>query len=200
MEHVKGKSLYSYLKFRRNRRIEENEAKKVFKSLLEGINYLHLQNIAHRDLKPDNILLEDRYGSNKSLDFTVKIIDFGFSISMQGQKKLKTFCGTPSFMAPEIVTKKDYCGKQADIWALGILLFSMVCGRCPFRAENERDLYRKIARGVFSFPDEFYSKADEYKDLKISDKLKELIKKILVVNPDKRPTCAEILKDEWFTN
>ena len=71
---------------------------------------MHKQNIAHRDLKPDNILVEDN-NPMSSQEYIVKIIDFGFSISMQGDKKLKTFCGTPSFMSPEIVSKKEYCGK-----------------------------------------------------------------------------------------
>lgn len=114
MEHIKGKSLYSYLKTRKYRRVEEHEAKSIFGQLVEGVNYLHLQNVAHRDLKPDNILVEEAHTSkigSIERSFAVKIIDFGFSISMQGEKKLKTFCGTPSYMSPEIVTKRDYCGK-----------------------------------------------------------------------------------------
>lgn len=163
MEHVKGKSLYSYLKAKRYRRIDERDAKILFKQIVDGVNYLHKQNIAHRDLKPDNILLEDKYGSGSfSTDLNVKIIDFGFSISMQGEKKLRTFCGTPSFMSPEIVSKKEYCGKQVDLWALGVILYSMVFGRTPFRAENERELYRKISKGSFYFPDEVYAKHEEF--------------------------------------
>jgi len=82
-------------------------------------------------------------------------------------------------MSPEIVTRKDYCGKQIDVWALGIILFSLVYGRTPFRAESERDLYRKIAKGAFAFPDEGRPISEEFKDINVSDRLKSLIKKIL---------------------
>ena len=144
------------MKLRKGRRIAEEEAKEIFKQIVQGVDYIHSKNIAHRDLKPDNILVEERPGIpgtyNKS--YKIKIIDFGFSVSLQDGKKLRTFCGTPSFMSPEIVTRKEYCGKQIDVWALGIILFSLVYGRTPFRAESERDLYRKIAKGVFEFPDE----------------------------------------------
>jgi MAP/microtubule affinity-regulating kinase len=196
MEHVKGKSLYSYLKARKYRRVEEREAKQIFKQVVEGVNYLHKQNIAHRDLKPDNILIEDQL--QNSYDMKVKIIDFGFSINMQGEKKLKTFCGTPSFMSPEIVCKKDYCGKQSDIWALGVILYSMIFGRTPFRADSERELYRKIAKGAFYFPDEAYRNQEEFRDLKVSPQAKHLLKKILILNGDHRPSCDDILRDEWF--
>lgn len=111
MEHVRGKTLYSYLKAKKFRRLEEREAKAVFKQIVEGVNYLHQQQVAHRDLKPDNILIEEKFNGTFFPDFQVKLIDFGFSVSLQGQKKLKTFCGTPSYMSPEIVTKRDYCGK-----------------------------------------------------------------------------------------
>ena len=79
MEHVKGKSLYSYLKLRKYRRVSEYEAKVIFKQIVEGVNYLHKQNISHRDLKPDNILIEDQTHQTSS-DMKVKLIDFGFSI------------------------------------------------------------------------------------------------------------------------
>lgn len=83
------------------------------------------------------------------------------------------------------------------MWALGVILFNLAFGKCPFRAENEKELYRKIARGAIVFPDEGL-RTEEYKDLKVSASLKTLIRKLLSVNGDKRPTCSETLKDDWF--
>jgi serine/threonine protein kinase len=109
----------------------------LFKQIAEGIEYLHSQNIAHRDIKLDNILIEDKTN-------IVKIIDFGFSVMCSSIQKLKIFCGTPSYMAPEITMKKEYDGKTVDMWALGVLLYVMLTGIFPFKGTSEADLYHKI--------------------------------------------------------
>lgn len=103
------------------------------------MDYLHTQNIAHRDIKLDNILIEE----NTNM---IKVIDFGFSVICSAQK-LKIFCGTPSYMAPEIVQKREYEGKPVDMWALGVMLFAMLTGTFPFKGISEQDLYYKIQRG-----------------------------------------------------
>ena len=98
---------------------------------------MHNNNIVHRDLKLDNILVEE---STRM----VKLIDFGFSVVVGNGTPLKIFCGTPSYMAPEIVRKHEYDGKPVDIWALGVLLFVLLTGSFPFRGTSESDLYQKI--------------------------------------------------------
>lgn len=141
MEYVAGDNLYGYLKQHKHSRLDEKEAKRIFKQLLTALAYCHRKSIAHRDIKLENILLDD---SNN-----VKLIDFGFSTCIPNDKKIKMFCGTPSYMAPEIVNKEEYAGPPADIWASGVLLFALMNGRFPFRGDTDRDLYRRINRGTF---------------------------------------------------
>ena len=120
MEYIGGGSLHGYLKSKPNRRLEENDAKRIFREIVESLKYCHSRCITHRDIKLENVLLDD-HG-------TIKMIDFGFSTCIPNDKKIKIFCGTPSYMAPEIVTKSEYCGPPADIWALGVLLFTCLSG------------------------------------------------------------------------
>lgn len=104
--------------------------------MIESLFYLHnVVNVVHRDIKLDNILIEE--GTRM-----VKIIDFGFSVLTQApNQRLKVFCGTPSYMAPEITRKSDYEGNPVDIWACGVLLYVMLVGQFPFRGSSEKDLY-----------------------------------------------------------
>src|SRR5689334_3159288 len=125
MEYVGNTSLQSYLKSKATRRVEEPEAKKLFRQLCQGISYCHSKNIVHRDIKLENILLDE--------NLNVKIIDFGFSLSTPLEKTLTVFCGTPSYMSPEIVSKHQYRGGPSDVWALGIVLYALLSGRFPFR-------------------------------------------------------------------
>ncbi len=106
--------------------MHEIEAKYLFKQVVSALYYCHQRNVTHRDIKLENILLNEAKTQ-------VKLIDFGFSTCIPNDKKIKLFCGTPSYMAPEIVSKKEYCGPPADVWALGVLLFALLCGRFPFR-------------------------------------------------------------------
>lgn len=133
-DYIKGISLQQYSKSVPNRVIRENTARRIFKQVVEGVCYLHANNIVHRDLKLDNILVEETTRM-------VKLIDFGFSVVVGPGQNLKVFCGTPSYMAPEIVRKHEYDGKPVDIWALGVLLFVLLTGTFPFRGVSEQDLY-----------------------------------------------------------
>ena len=135
-DYVKGISLREYVKQLPNRQIRELTARRIFRQVVEAVYYLHTEAfVVHRDIKLDNILLEE--GTRM-----VKLIDFGFSVVVNSQSQyLKVFCGTPSYMAPEITRKSDYEGMPGDIWALGVLLYVMLAGQFPFRGTSEQDLY-----------------------------------------------------------
>ena len=111
--------------------------------MLAGLECAHNQSISHRDMKPENIIYNPATG-------VAKIIDFGFACI--SKDKLKVFCGTPSYMSPEIVGKSSYLGPASDIWACGIILYVMLTGTVPFKATTEKDLYRKIQKGVYLLP------------------------------------------------
>lgn len=125
MEYMGGMSLHGFLKMQPNRRLSEERAYKLFRQVVAGIYYCHSRCIAHRDIKLENLLMDD--------NGNLKIIDFGFSTCIPNDKKVKMFCGTPSYMAPEIVLKKEYCGPPVDIWACGVLLYALLCGTFPFK-------------------------------------------------------------------
>ena len=143
--------------------------------MLIGIEYCHQKNITHRDIKLENILLDE----NKN----IKIIDFGFSTCCSHEKKEKIFCGTPSYMSPEIVSRVEYAGPQVDIWALGVVLYVLLCGCYPFKAKTDKELFKKIQHGQFIFPSH------------ISQGARSLILRMLKLDPLKRPAIDDILKD-----
>ena len=133
-DFVKGISLKEYSKAQRNRIIKEITVRRIFRQLAEAVYYLHKHNIVHRDIKLDNILMQD--GTK-----AIKLIDFGFSVvTTAAQPRLRIFCGTPSYMSPEIVRKTEYEGKPVDMWALGVLLYQMLTGVFPFRGVSESEL------------------------------------------------------------
>lgn len=165
-------SLQQYLKGRTDRRLEESEAKRIFHQIVEGISYCHSLNIVHRDIKLENILLDAQRN--------IKIIDYGFSICVDPGQRLKIFCGTPSYMAPEIVQKHEYSGAKADVWALGVLLFVLLAGKYPFKGINDIDLYQKIKKCRLELPHN------------LSEQSKNLISKILRYSPSERPAASEV--------
>lgn len=182
MEFIGGGSLHGYLKASRNRRLEEFDARRIFRQILDGLLYCHARCITHRDIKLENVLLDDKGA--------VKLIDFGFSTCIPNDKKIKIFCGTPSYMAPEIVLKTEYCGPPADIWAFGVLLFTCITGQFPYRGATDEELYDKICRAAYII-------SPAVKD-SLSEDVQDLIARLFTINADQRPSAKDLLKHPWF--
>lgn len=176
MEYAGTRSLYEYVKKGPKRRLNHPDAVDPFRQLCKAVAYCHSKHIAHRDLKLENVIF-NRKGE-------VKLIDFGFAV--YSKNKLRTFCGTPTYMAPEIVKKRQYKGSKVDIWALGVLLYRMVTGTYPFKAKKDKELYHKISIG-------------KYDSSIIPDKrIRDLISKMLVVKPNERISILGVLKHDWL--
>jgi serine/threonine protein kinase len=135
----------------------------MFKQIVKALAFVHNKEMAHRDLKADNIIYDHKTGK-------VKLIDFGFACS--AKEKLKVFCGTPSYMSPEIVGKHEYFGQAVDIWASGVTLFYMLVGVMPFKATNERELFKRIQKGHFTVPTR----------VALSEEVKDLMKQLLCID------------------
>ena len=161
---------------------DEASAARIFKQIMNAINYLHSMNIAHRDLKPENIMMT----KNDSLD--LKIIDFGFAITIPPGKREKSMVGTPYYIAPEVL-KRNY-NEKCDIWSMGVILYILLCGYPPFNGKNNRELYNEIQ---FREPD---FSGEEWEN--VSGDAKKLIKMCLIKDMNKRPTSKEILKNKWL--
>ncbi len=142
MEYADGGDLCKYV--REHRKLGETEASKLFSQVVDGLQYCHEAGVVHRDIKLDNILMRH--------DGTIKIVDFGFSVTFKDGQKLKKACGSPSYAAPEIVARKAYSPTCIDIWSLGVVLFAMVAGYFPFQGSNNSELCRRIIRGRFETP------------------------------------------------
>jgi len=177
LEYIKGISLLDVIKNEKNHYIEQSKAIKLFLQVVKGISYLQSKNINHRDIKLENILVKE--------DDIIKIIDFGFAVKSNKDSYQKLFCGTPSYMPPEIVNKEKYIAQYSDIWSLGVLLYAMLFGKFPFRAKDDDTLFMLINKGEFDFP--------EY--INVSDKIKIMIKKILNLEPKLRPSPEEIINE-----
>ena len=178
MEYCEGGELFNYIV--KKKRLSEDESSYFFFQLINGIEYIHSKGIAHRDLKPENLLLS----KNKIL----KIIDFGLSNFYDGQKRLQTPCGSPCYASPEMVKGKKYDGFNIDIWAIGVILFAMLCGYLPFEDdENDTDvLFNEIIRNKIDYP-YFLSKLSL-----------DMLQRILVSDPLQRITIDEIKNHDFY--
>ncbi|KAL6184517.1 hypothetical protein ACLB2K_045918 [Fragaria x ananassa] len=177
LEFITGGELFD--KIVHHGRLSEGEARRFFQQLIDGVDYCHSKGVYHRDLKPENLLL-DSLGN-------LRISDFGLSaLPEPGVSLLCTTCGTPNYVAPEVLSHKGYDGAVADVWSCGVILYVLMAGYLPFDELDLTTLYSKIEKAQFSCPSWFPMGA------------KSLIHSILDPNPATRITIQQIRNDEWF--
>ncbi|KAJ9689562.1 hypothetical protein PVL29_014978 [Vitis rotundifolia] len=176
MEYVSGGQLsdkMSYVK-----KLNEQDARKHFQQLIDAVDYCHGRGVYHRDLKPENLLLDSKGN--------VKVSDFGLSALRKPGDVLSTACGSPCYVAPELLANRGYDGAVADIWSCGVILFELLAGYLPFDDRNLMSLYKKISKAEYTCPEWF------------TPSQTKLISRILEPNPRRRISIAEIVEDEWF--
>mmetsp|Transcript_11129 Transcript_11129/g.16398 ORF Transcript_11129/g.16398 Transcript_11129/m.16398 type:complete len:321 (+) Transcript_11129:186-1148(+) len=183
MELVTGGELFE--KIVAEEKFEEAKSRRYFQQLVNAISHCHAQGIAHRDLKPENLLL--------GADDKIKITDFGLSTLAKGRhgKKqiLKTTCGTPNYVAPEVLLNHGY-DEAVDMWSIGVILYILLCGFPPFYSEKTAELFQQIINGRFDFPSPYWDK--------VSKEAKDLVMKLLCVDPKKRYTPQQCLEHPWI--
>nr|XP_033810034.1 serine/threonine-protein kinase MARK2 isoform X4 [Geotrypetes seraphini] len=176
MEYASGGEVFDYLVA--HGRMKEKEARAKFRQIVSAVQYCHQKSIVHRDLKAENLLLD--------ADMNIKIADFGFSNEFIFGNKLDTFCGSPPYAAPELFQGKKYDGPEVDVWSLGVILYTLVSGSLPFDGQNLKELRERVLRGKYRIP--FYMSTD----------CENLLKKFLILNPSKRGTLEQIMRDRWM--
>lgn len=178
MEYAKGGELFNKIA---KGKLKEEAARKIFQQLISAVDYFHSRGVYHRDLKPENLLLDEQGN--------LKVSDFGLSALTESKRQdgmLHTMCGTPAYVSPEVISRRGYDGSKADIWSCGVILFVLLAGYLPFRDSNLMEMYRKIGKAEFKFPNWF------------APEVKRLISKILDPNPNTRIHMAKIMQNPWF--
>ncbi|XP_073280796.1 CBL-interacting serine/threonine-protein kinase 12 [Primulina huaijiensis] len=178
MEYVKGGELFNKVA---KGRLKEEVARKYFQQLISAVAFCHARGVYHRDLKPENILLDE--------DGNLKVSDFGLSAISEQIKQdglFHTFCGTPAYVAPEVLARKGYNAAKVDIWSCGVILFVLMAGYLPFHDQNVMSMYKKIYKGEFRCPRWF------------SPELIRFLTRLLDANPETRITIPEIMNNKWF--
>ncbi|KAF8339776.1 kinase-like domain-containing protein, partial [Cantharellus anzutake] len=175
-ELCSGGELFDYLV--EKGRLSEDETRRLVGQLCLALHYVHSNGAVHRDLKLENVLLDDRCN--------VKIGDFGFTREYEQGRLLETFCGTTGYAAPEMLLAERYSGPEVDIWSLGIILYTLLAGSLPFDDDDEKVMKDKIIQGQFDIPDS------------LSDNAQALLRGMLKRNPTERLTIPAILRHPWF--
>ncbi|XP_030078829.1 serine/threonine-protein kinase MARK2 [Drosophila hydei] len=176
MEYASRGELFDHLV--KNGRMRERDARLIFRQLVSAIQYCHSKFVVHRDLKAENLLLDQQ--------MNIKIADFGFGNTFDPNAQLETFCGSPPYAAPELFMGRKYAGPEVDAWSLGVVLYTLVSGSLPFDGGTLKELRERVLRGKYRVP--YY----------ISMDCENLMRKFLVLNPAKRTTLNHVMSDKWI--
>jgi calcium/calmodulin-dependent protein kinase I len=182
MELMAGGDLFD--RIGKKKSYSEADARDLVNKMLKAVAICHQKNIAHCDMKPKNLLLvalDD--------DSHIKLADFGFAARVHQPKSLTKQCGTPFFVAPEILLRKPY-DQQSDMWSVGCIVYLLLCGNLPFLGRSQKELFRKIISGRFDFTEEIWTE--------VSNDAKDLVRKLLVLDPDARLTAKKALLHPWL--
>ncbi|XP_008005870.3 serine/threonine-protein kinase 33 isoform X3 [Chlorocebus sabaeus] len=172
----------------------ENETRWIIQSLASAIAYLHNNDIVHRDLKLENIMVKSSLtDDNNEINLNIKVTDFGLAVKKQSRSEamLQATCGTPIYMAPEVINAHDY-SQQCDIWSIGVIMYMLFCGEPPFLASSEEKLFELIRKGELHFENPVWNS--------ISDCAKSVLKQLMKVDPAHRITAKELLDNQWLTS
>ncbi|XP_066495478.1 serine/threonine-protein kinase SIK2 isoform X2 [Tiliqua scincoides] len=175
-EYAKNGEIFDYLA--NHGRLSESEARRKFWQILSAVEYCHSRKIVHRDLKAENLLLDN--------NMNIKIADFGFGNFYKSGEPLTTWCGSPPYAAPEVFEGQQYEGPQLDIWSMGVVLYVLVCGALPFDGPTLPILRQRVLEGRFRIP--YF----------MSEECEHLIRRMLVLDPSKRLTIAQIKEHKWM--
>jgi len=187
MELVNGGELFYKIVEKGN--YSEKEAAKIVRQMIKGVEYLHGKGIAHRDLKPENLLCASD-NREEFRPFRVVIADFGLSKAFDSGQALETSCGTPDYVAPEVITAEGSYDKSVDMWPCGVITYVLLCGFSPFLSSNQTGLFEKIMKAEYDFPDPEWTH--------ISESAKDFIRKLLVKDRKTRYTAEQCLAHPWL--
>ena len=184
LELVTGGELFDKIVEKGN--YTEKDAANTLMTLCDALEHLHAKGVVHRDLKPENILL-----ACKEDNAPIKVADFGLARVMKKGDVMKTACGTPGYVAPEVLQNKGYDSGAVDMWSTGVILYILLCGFPPFYEEELPALFDQILKGRYDFPSPWWDK--------ISKEAKDLVRRLLTVDPKKRITASQTKQDPWMS-
>ncbi|KAL7842800.1 hypothetical protein SRHO_G00244890 [Serrasalmus rhombeus] len=183
VELIRGGELFDFIAEKEN--LMENDAIEFLKQILKGVAFMHNKQIAHFDLKPENIMLSDKKAEHPE----IKIIDFGLAQRLTPGEEYRSLCGTPQYIGPEVINYEPL-STASDMWSIGVITYILLSGMSPFQGDSDEETLRNIVDMKYEFEDQYFSQT--------SDMAKDFIEKLLIKDPSERMTAEECLLHPWI--